>query len=46
VLPPEDGVPGNFLRSETLNLELQTLNLEPARVKFAICNEIYQGWKL
>jgi sugar phosphate isomerase/epimerase len=29
-----------------LPLELSTLNREPARVKFAICNEIYQGWKI
>jgi sugar phosphate isomerase/epimerase len=29
-----------------LNLELETLNLESAPVKFAICNEIYQDWKL
>src|SRR5688572_2846623 len=32
--------------SKTLNLELGTLNPESAAVKFAICNEIYQGWKL
>ncbi len=30
----------------TLNLELAIVNLESARVKFAICNEIYQDWKL
>lgn len=34
------------LALRTLNLELGTLNREPAPVKFAICNEIYQHWKL
>jgi sugar phosphate isomerase/epimerase len=29
-----------------LNLELAIVNLESARVKFAICNEIYKDWKL
>ena len=30
----------------TLNLELAIVNPESARVKFAICNEIYKDWKL
>ncbi len=35
-----------FSRTLTLNLELTIVKRESARVKFAICNEIYQGWKL
>jgi sugar phosphate isomerase/epimerase len=29
-----------------LNLELETVNPETGGMKFAICNEIYQGWKV
>ena len=34
------------LGTVTLNLELTFANPESARVKFAICNEIYKDWKL
>lgn len=38
--------PSRAISHETLDLERGTFSLEPAPVKFAVCNEIYRDWKL